>query len=65
MRGGLVPVLLFFVFFALVVLGISAFGYSVPLLREPPASRRCRVPHEMHHRKKMIWGRRGRCRYEG
>jgi hypothetical protein len=64
MGGGLVPVLLFFVFVDLVVLGISAFGYSVPLLREPPASRRCRLPHEMHHRK-MIRGRRGRCRYEG
>ncbi|HZF57508.1 MAG TPA: hypothetical protein VEZ19_03430 [Rubrobacter sp.] len=58
------PVLLFVVFVALVVLGISAFGYSLSLLKEPPISRRCRVPHEMHHRR-MIRRRRVRCRYEG
>ena len=57
-------VLLFVVFVALVVLGISAFGYSLSLLKEPPISRRCRVPHEMHHRR-MIRRRRVRCRYEG
>ena len=57
------PVLLFVVFVALVVLGISAFGYSLSLLKEPPISRRCRVPHEMHHRR-MIPQRRVRCRYE-
>jgi hypothetical protein len=59
-----VSVLLFVVFVALVVLGISAFGYSLSLLKEPPISRRCRVPHEMHHRR-MIRRRRVRCRYEG
>jgi hypothetical protein len=59
-----VPVLLFVVFVALVVLGISAFGYSLSLLKEPPISCRCRVPHEMHHRR-MIRRRRVRCRYEG
>ena len=58
------PVLLFVVFVALVVFGISAFGYSLSLLEEPPISRRCRVPHEMHHRR-MIRRRRVRCRYEG
>ena len=58
------PVLLFFVFVVLVVLGISALGYSLSLLREPPASRRCRVPYEMHHRR-MVRRRRERCRYEG
>jgi hypothetical protein len=58
------PVLLFVVFVALVVLGISALGYSLSLLKEPPISRRCRVPHEMHHRR-MIRRRRVRCRYEG
>jgi hypothetical protein len=55
------PVLLFVVFVALVVLGISAFGYSPSLLKEPPISRRCRVPHEMHHRR-MIRRRRVHCR---
>ena len=57
-------VLMFVVFVALVVLGISAFGYSLSLLKEPPISRRCRVPHEMRHRR-MIRRRRVRCRYEG
>jgi len=59
-----VSVLLFFDFVVLVVLATSAFGYSLSLLREPPASRRCRVPHEMHHRR-MIRRQRVRCRYEG
>ncbi len=54
---------LFFVFVVLIVIGTSAFGYSLSLLREPPASRRCRVPHEMHHRR-MIRRQRVRCRYE-
>lgn len=57
------PVLLFIVFVVLVVVGSSALGYSLSLLREPPASRRCRVPHEMHHRR-MIRRQRVRCRYE-
>jgi len=58
-----VPVLLFIVFVVLVVLGTSAFGYSLSLLGEPPAGRRCRAPHEMHQRR-MIRRQRVRCRYE-
>jgi hypothetical protein len=59
-----VPVLLSFVFVVLVVLGSSAFGYSLSLLREPTASRRCRVPYEMRQRRR-IRRQRVRCRYEG
>ncbi len=57
------PVLLSFGFVVLVVLGASAFDYSLSLLRESPASRRCRVSHEMHQRR-MIRRQRVRCRYE-
>ena len=58
------PVLLSFVLVVLIVLGSSAFGYSLSLLREPPAGRRCRAPHEMHRRRR-IRRQRVRCRYEG
>lgn len=56
--------LAFFVFVVTVVIATSAFGYGLSLLKERTVSRRCRVPHEIHHRR-TARRQRVRCRYEG
>ncbi len=57
-------VLWFFVFVVAVVVGTSAFGYGLSLLTEQTLSRRCRMPHEAHRRRR-VHRQRGRCRLEG
>jgi hypothetical protein len=54
----------FFVFVVTVVIATSAIGYGLSLLTERTVSRRCRIPHEMHHRRSAR-RQRVRCRYEG
>jgi hypothetical protein len=58
-----VPILLFFIFVAVVCVCILALGYSLSSLEEQPISRRCRMPYHMHRRRKVS-RRRVRCRFE-
>jgi hypothetical protein len=43
---------------------ILALGYVLAPLDERTESRRCRMPHEMHRRRKLK-KQRVRCRFEG
>jgi hypothetical protein len=56
----LVQILVFFIFVVLVVIFTLALGYGLSLVEDQIVSRRCRMPHEMHRRRK---GRRQRVRY--
>jgi hypothetical protein len=58
-----VPIVLFFIFVAVVILVTLALGYGLSSMEEQTISRRCRMPHEMHRRK--VRRRRVRCRFEG
>ncbi len=57
-------VLWFFVFVVTAIVGTSAIGYGLSLLREQATSRRCRVPHG-ELRRGRVHRLRGRCRLEG
>ena len=57
-------VLWFFVFVVTVAVATSAFGYGLSFLTEQTLSRRCRMPHEAHHRRR-VHRQRLRCRSEG
>jgi hypothetical protein len=59
-----VPILLFFIFVAVVGVCILALGYVLAPLDERTESRRCRMPHGMHRRRKLK-KQRVRCRFEG
>jgi hypothetical protein len=63
-EGYLVPILLFFVFVAVVCVCILALGYVLSLVEKRTASPRCRMPHETYHRRN-VRRRRVRCRFEG
>lgn len=60
----MLQVLAFFVFIATVAAATSAFGYGLSLLKERTVTRRCRMPHGVHHRR-TARRQRIRCRYEG
>jgi hypothetical protein len=57
-----VPILLFFIFVVLVVLVTLALGYGLSSVEEQILSRRCRMSHEMHRRRKLR-RQRVRCRF--
>ena len=56
------PILLFFIFVAVVVVCTLALGYGLSALEEPTMGRRCRMPHEMHDRRR-VRRLRVRCRF--
>jgi peptidoglycan/LPS O-acetylase OafA/YrhL len=59
-----VPILLFFIFVAVVCVCIVALGYSLSSFEEQPISRRCRMSYLMSRRRK-VRRQRVRCRVEG
>jgi len=59
-----VPILLYLVYIAVVVVFALALGYCLCAEDEPTVSRRCRMAHEMYRRNKTR-RQRGRCRFEG
>jgi hypothetical protein len=59
-----VPVLVFFVFVAVVCACILALGYVLSWSEDRPLGRRCRTLY-MVHRKRRVRRQRVRCRYEG
>jgi hypothetical protein len=60
-----VPVLLFFIFIAAVVLFLLALGCALSSLEEVRSgTRRCRIPRKAHYRMKTR-RRRVRCRLQG
>src|SRR5215212_7514307 len=62
--GGLVQILLFFIFIAAVVFFILGLGYGLSSLEEEQSSLpRWRMPREMQHRRKAR-RHRVRCRFE-
>ena len=63
-EGDLVPILLFFIFVAMVCIFIIALGYVISTVEERTESRRCRMTHEMHRRRKLR-RQRVQCRFEG
>ena len=63
-EGGLVPIVVFFVFVAVVGVCILALGYGLSSSEEQPISRRCRMPYHLHRRKKAR-RQRVKCRFEG
>ncbi len=62
-EGGLVPVVMFFVFVAVVCVFILALGYGLSSSEERITSRRCRMPYVMQ-RKRLVRRQRVRCRFE-
>lgn len=62
--GGLVAVLSFFAFVALVGTGILTLDYVLSSLDKETVGRRCRVPHQTH-RRQTVRRQRVRCRHEG
>ena len=56
------PILLFFIFVAVVVVCTLALGCGLSALEGPTMGRRCRMPREMHHRKR-VRRQRVRCRF--
>ena len=63
-EGDLVPIVLFFVFVAVVGICVLALGYVLAPLDDRPERRGCRMPHEMYRRRK-VRRQRVRCRLEG
>jgi hypothetical protein len=63
-EGVPVPILLFFISIAVVVLVTLALGYGLSSVEERAISRRCRMPHEVH-RKRKPKKQRVQCRFEG
>jgi hypothetical protein len=58
------PILLFFIFVAVVVLLTVGLSYGLSSVEERAIGRRCRMPYEMHRRRK-IRRQRERCRFKG
>jgi hypothetical protein len=58
-----VPILLFFIFIAVVVVCILVLYYSLSSVEKRRSTWRCRMPHEMHRRRKLR-RQRMRCRFE-
>ncbi len=61
-EGVLVPILLFFIFVAVVALVTIGLGYGLSSVEEQAIGRRCWMPYEMNRRRK-IRRQRVRCRY--
>jgi hypothetical protein len=59
-----VPIVVFFVFVAVVGVCILALGYVLAPLDEQTESRRCRMPYRMYHRR-IVRRQRVRCKLEG
>ena len=57
------PILLFFIFIGMVGFFTLALGYGLSSFEKRDMSRRCRMAHEMHHRRQTK-RQRGRCRVE-
>lgn len=62
-EGGLVQIVVFFIFVVLVGVGILSLGYGLSLFEERTISRRCWIPYERYRRRK-IRRQRIRCRFE-
>jgi hypothetical protein len=62
-EGSLVPIVVFFIFVVLVVLGTVALGYGLSLMEDRTVGRRCRMSHKRYRRKK-VRRQRVRCRFE-
>lgn len=58
------PVVVFFVFVAVVGLCMVALGYCLSSAQERTTSRRCRMLYE-RHRRRRIRRQRVQCRFEG
>jgi hypothetical protein len=56
--------ILWFISMAVVVLLTVGLSYCLSSVEEQTLSRRCRMPHEMHHKRK-VKRQRERCRFEG
>ncbi len=56
-------ILLFFIFVALVGVGMLALGYGLSLVEDRTVGRRCRMPHETYRRRK-VRRQKVRCRFE-
>jgi len=59
-----VPIVMFFIFIAVVGGFTLALGYVLSTVEEPTVSRRCRIPYQMYRRRK-VRRQRVRCRFEG
>jgi hypothetical protein len=59
-----VPIVLFFIFIAVVGVCVLALGYVLAPLDERTESRRCRMPRELS-RRRTVRRQRVRCRLEG
>jgi hypothetical protein len=59
-----VQILLFFIFVAVVALVAVGLSYGLSSVEEQAMDRRCRMPYEMHRRRK-IRRQRERCRFKG
>jgi hypothetical protein len=59
-----VPILLFLVYAAVVVVFALVLAYCLSVVEEQTLGRRCRMPHEIHRRRKLK-RQRVRCRFEG
>jgi hypothetical protein len=62
-EGGLVSIVMFFIFVAVVVICTLSLCYDVSSFEERSNTRRCRMPHEMCPRR--VRRQRVRCRFEG
>ena len=58
------PILLFFIFIAVVCLVTVGLSYGLSSVEEQTIGRRCQIPYEMYRRRK-IRRQRVRCRFEG
>lgn len=58
------PIVLFFIFVAVVGICVLALGYVLAPLDERTESRWCRMPYHMHRRRK-VRRQRVRCRLKG
>lgn len=58
------PVVVFYIFVAVISVCILGLGYCLSSIEKRTVSRRCRIPYEMHRRRK-IRKQRVRCRFEG
>jgi len=59
-----VPILLFFIFVAVVVLVTVGLSYGLSSVEERAISRRCRMPHETRCKRK-VRRQRMKCRFAG
>jgi hypothetical protein len=62
-EGVLVTILLFFIFVFLVVIFTLALYHSLSTVEEQTMSRRCRMPYEIHRRRKSR-RQKAQCRFE-